>query len=185
MKFIETRIKDLFIIEPQVFRDTRGCFFESYNKSVFEKAGLYYKFVQDNRSESVYGVIRGLHFQIGEYSQAKLVTVISGKVLDVAVDLRKESPTFGQYVSVELSGENKRMFMIPRGFAHGFSVLSDKVSFFYKCDNVYHKPSERGLRFNDPSINIDWIIPTESAILSEKDKVLPFLCEIKKNDNLY
>lgn len=179
MKIIETAIKDVFIIEPQIFRDDRGYFFESWNQAKMAEAGLNYNFIQDNQSKSVYGTIRGLHFQKGEFSQAKLVRVLEGTVLDVAVDLRPGSETFGQHVAVELSAENNRQLMIPRGFAHGFSVLTPTAVFAYKCDNVYNKASEGGLRFNDPDLGIDWKVKPEDAILSEKDKVNPFLKELK------
>lgn len=179
MKIIETAIKDVYIIEPQIFRDDRGYFFESWNQAKMAEAGLNYNFIQDNQSKSVYGTIRGLHFQKGEFSQAKLVRVLEGTVLDVAVDLRPGSETFGQHVAVELSAENNRQLMIPRGFAHGFSVLTPTAVFAYKCDNVYNKASEGGLRFNDPDLGIDWKIKPEDAILSEKDKVNPFLKELK------
>lgn len=178
MNIIETEIEGLYIIEPRVFSDSRGYFFESYNKREFEKAGLQYNFIQDNQSKSSYGTIRGLHFQKGEFSQAKLVSVLLGKVLDVAVDLRKKSPTFGKYVSVELSGENKREFMIPRGFAHGFAVLSETANFSYKCDNLYNKEAEAGIRFDDPDLAIDWKIDLSKEILSEKDKELPCFKDI-------
>lgn len=179
MKIIETAIKDVFIIEPQIFRDDRGYFFESWNQAKMAEAGLNYNFIQDNQSKSVYGTIRGLHFQKGEFSQAKLVRVLDGTVLDVAVDLRPGSETFGRHVAVELSAENNRQLMIPRGFAHGFSVLTPTAVFAYKCDNVYNKASEGGLRFDDPDLEIDWKIKPEDAILSEKDKVNPFLKELK------
>lgn len=173
MKIIETGIKDLFVIEPQVFKDNRGYFFESYNQKKFAELGLNYNFVQDNQSFSSYGVIRGLHYQLNPMAQAKLVRVISGKVLDVAVDLRKDSPTFGKHFSVELSDQNFLQFLIPRGFAHGFSVLSKTAIFFYKCDNFYSKESEAGILYNDPSLNIDWKIPQDKAIVSDKDKKNP------------
>lgn len=175
MKIIETAIKDVFIIEPQIFRDNRGYFFESWNQAEFAKAGLNYNFIQDNQSQSVYGTVRGLHFQKGEHSQAKLVRVLQGTVLDIAVDLRPKSPTFGRHVAIELSAENNFQLLIPRQFAHGFAVLSPTATFAYKCDNIYNKASEGGIRFDDPEINIDWKIKKEDVILSEKDKVLPFL----------
>lgn len=175
MNFLKTEIADVFIIEPRVFPDARGYFFESYNREAFAAAGLDYDFVQDNQSMSSYGTIRGLHFQKGEHAQAKLVRVLSGTVLDVAVDLRRNSPTFGKHVAVELSAENNRQLMIPRGFAHGFSVLSETAIFAYKCDNFYCKAAEGGLRFNDPALGIDWRVPMEKALLSEKDKLNPLL----------
>ncbi len=177
MNFIETDIADVFILEPNVFKDDRGYFFEAYNKTEFENHGLFYDFVQDNQSKSSYGVIRGLHFQKGEFAQAKLVRVLHGTVLDVAVDLRKSSPTFGKYVAVELSQENNRMLLIPRGFAHGFSVLSQTAVFTYKCDNFYHKETEGGIRFDDPDLNIDWRVNLNQAVLSDKDKLLPYFKE--------
>lgn len=166
--FNETKIKDVYIIEPKVFGDNRGYFMETYNKNDFDKAGLNYQFVQDNQSKSKKGVLRGLHFQ-KNFPQAKLVRVISGEVFDVAVDLRKDSSTYGQWVGVILSAENKKMFMIPRGFAHGFLVLSESAEFTYKCDDFYHPEDEGGIIWNDPQINISW--PTDGEIiLSEKDK---------------
>ena len=178
MKISKTAIEGVVIIEPQVFKDERGYFFESYNQAKMEEAGLHYNFIQDNQSKSSYGVVRGIHFQKGEYAQAKLVRVLEGTVLDVAVDLRKNSPTFGKYVAVELSAENKKQLMIPRGFGHGFAVLSQTAVFAYKCDNVYNKASEGGIRFDDPDIGIDWKINSKDAILSEKDKNAPLLKEV-------
>ena len=179
MKVIKTDIEGVLIIEPVVFEDERGYFFESYNKEDLKKQGVDYDFIQDNQSKSCYGTIRGIHFQKGEYAQAKLVRVLEGKVLDVAVDLRKNSKTFGKYVSVELSAENRRQLMIPRGFGHGFSVLSETAVFVFFCDNVYNKASEGGLRFDDPSLGIDWKIDLNKAVLSEKDKNNPLLGEIE------
>ena len=178
MKITKTALDGVVIIEPQVFEDARGYFFESWNKAKMEEAGLNYDFIQDNQSKSCYGTIRGIHFQKGEFSQAKLVRVLQGTVLDVAVDLRKDSKTFGQHVAVELSAENNRQLMIPRGFGHGFSVLSETAVFTYKCDNVYNKASEGGIRFDDPDINIDWKVRPEDAILSDKDKNAPFLKDV-------
>jgi len=175
MTVTDTFIKDLKIIEPKVFGDQRGYFFETWNKSVFEAAGINFVPVQQNESSSTYGVVRGLHFQLNPYSQAKLVRCVVGKVLDVAVDVRKGSPTFGKHISVELSEENKRQFFIPRGFAHGFSVLSDYAVFSYLCDNVYNKESEGGIIFNDPELAIDWKIPQDKMILSDKDTKHPTL----------
>ncbi len=177
MNFIKTVLEGVYVIEPKVFEDERGYFFESYSKAEFEKNGLFYDFVQDNQSKSSYGVVRGLHFQKGEFAQAKLVRVLEGKVLDAAVDLRRNSPTFGQHVTVELSAENKKMLMIPRGFGHGFSVLSETAVFAYKCDNLYHKAAEGGVRFDDPELGIDWKIDLNHANLSEKDQALPLLKE--------
>ncbi|WP_242203333.1 dTDP-4-dehydrorhamnose 3,5-epimerase [Aestuariivivens insulae] len=172
----ETKLKGCFIIEPKIFNDSRGYFFESFNQNTFnELIGQNISFVQDNESFSSKGVLRGLHYQTGEYAQAKLVRVVKGRVLDVAVDLRKSSQTFGEYVTVELSGENKNQLFIPRGFAHGFVVLSDTAIFSYKCDNFYHKGSEGGIIFNDKELNIDWKLPEKELVISEKDLVLPQL----------
>lgn len=169
MNFIKTEIDGVVIIEPRLFADERGYFFESYNQEEFAAAGITARFVQDNQSKSSYGVIRGLHCQQGEYAQAKLVRAIAGSVLDVAVDIREGSKTFGKYVSVELSAENKRQLYIPRGFLHGFSVLSETAVFAYKCDNLYCKAAEAGVRFDDKDIGIDWKIPADKIIVSEKD----------------
>lgn len=174
MKIIKTQIQGLLIIEPDIFKDHRGYFIESYSEKKFIDLGITNHFVQDNESQSTYGVIRGLHYQIGEFSQAKLVRVIKGKVLDVAVDLRKNSPTFGQWFSIELDEQDKKMFFIPKGFAHGFSVLSDVAIFSYKCDQFYNKDYERGILFSDPQLNIDWKINSNKVVVSEKDKILPF-----------
>ncbi|MFV0162212.1 dTDP-4-dehydrorhamnose 3,5-epimerase [Empedobacter falsenii] len=171
MKAIETNLKGCFILEPTVFEDERGYFFESYNENKLEQI-LGYKptFVQDNQSKSTYGVVRGLHMQAGEYSQAKLVRVVEGAVIDVAVDVRPGSETYGQSVTVELSADNKRQLFIPRGFLHGFSVISESAVFFYKCDNGYNKESEDGVYPLDAALAIDWQVPVEKIILSEKDK---------------
>jgi len=181
MEIIKTDIEGLLIIKPKIFEDNRGYFFESFNKQTFEDNGLNYNFIQDNESKSSYGVIRGLHYQLAPYAQTKLVRVLKGKVLDVAVDLRKGSPTFGKWHAVELSEDNKQQFLIPQGFAHGFSVLSETAIFAYKCDNLYNKDSERGINFNDKSLNIDWEIPSEKAIVSAKDKVLPCINDADMN----
>jgi len=170
MNFIKTEIDGVVIVEPRVFADDRGYFFESYNEAEFVKNGITNKFVQDNQSKSSYGVIRGLHCQLGEHAQAKLVRVLQGTVLDVAVDIRAGSPTFGKHVAVELSAENNRQLFIPRGFLHGFSVLSDTVIFAYKCDNLYNKESEFGVRFDDAKIGVDWRVPADKVIVSEKDR---------------
>ena len=170
MNLIETSLDGVLIVEPKVFTDSRGYFFESYNQALFEEAGIYYSFVQDNQSKSVFGTIRGLHFQKGQYAQAKLVRVLQGKVLDVVVDLRMGSPTFGQHVAVELSGENNWQLLVPRGFGHGFSVLSETAVFSYKCDNFYAPESEGSVRFDDPDLAIDWRIDMDKALLSDKDK---------------
>lgn len=173
MEYIETAIKGVFIIEPRVFNDTRGYFMEAWKKADFEEHIGKVDFIQDNESKSTYGVLRGLHYQKGEYSQAKLVRVMKGKVLDVAVDIRRSSPTFGQHVMVELSDENKRQFFIPRGFAHGFLVLSDEAVFTYKVDNVYAPQHEAGIRWNDPELNLLWPIDQEKVVTSEKDLNAP------------
>ncbi len=169
MKLTLTPIKDLVVIEPKVFGDERGYFYEAYNKNTFHELGLDYDFVQDNQSFSRKGVLRGLHFQ-KNYPQAKLVRVIEGEVFDVAVDLRKDSPTYGKWYGVVLSGENKKMFMIPRGFAHGFLVLSETAIFSYKCDDFYHPNDEGGIIYNDPTIGVEWPKLDCEFVLSEKDK---------------
>ncbi len=182
MKVIDTKISDLFILEPKVFKDDRGYFLESYNKKVLDNvSGKEYTFVQDNESKSSYGVIRGLHYQLAPFSQAKLVRVLQGNVYDVAVDLRKNSPTYLDWVGVELSAENKKQFLIPKGFAHGFSVLSETVIFEYKCDEYYHPEAEAGIIYNDPSLNIDWKIKADNIKISPKDLLLPKLKEAKMN----
>lgn len=178
MEVIRTDIDGLLIIKPRLFEDGRGYFFESFSQRNFDAQIGPVKFVQDNESLSSYGVIRGLHMQKAPYTQAKLVRVISGSVLDVAVDLRPGSPTFGRHVSAELSGENHLMFYIPKGFAHGFSVLSEKVVFQYKCDEFYHPEAEIAVKWDDPALGIDWRIPEEDAILSEKDKRHPLLKDL-------
>ena len=178
MKVIETKIPGLLIIEPRVFRDERGYFFESYSQRDFEAQVGDVHFVQDNESMSTRGVIRGLHFQRPPFTQTKLVRVVRGTVLDIAVDIRKGSPTYGQHVAVELSGENQRQFFIPKGFAHGFAVLSDTAVFQYKCDEFYHPEADGGIQLDDPSLGIDWRIPTAEAIRSQKDLTLPLLSEI-------
>lgn len=173
MPFIETEFPGLKVYEPRVFADERGYFFESFNQRTFEEGGIFCNFVQDNQARSTRGVLRGLHFQTGEYAQAKLVRVLEGAVLDVVVDLRPESPTYGKWYSIELTAENKRQLFVPRGFAHGYVVLSDTAEFFYKCDNFYSKAHEGGIIYNDPSLNIDWQLPVDQFIVSEKDRVLP------------
>ena len=170
MEYIKTEIEGVLIIQPRVFEDARGYFFEAWKKAEFEEHVGKVEFIQDNESKSSFGVLRGLHYQRGEFSQAKLVRVISGRVLDVAVDLRKDSPTFGRYVMVELSAENKRQFFIPRGFAHGFLVLSDEAVFTYKVDNVYAPQAEASIRWDDEQIGIQWPIAAEQLLLSEKDR---------------
>ena len=173
MEITETGIPNLLIITPKVFEDSRGYFFESYNSEVFEKFGLSQEWIQDNQSKSSYGVIRGLHYQLAPFSQSKLVRVISGRILDVALDIRRGSPTFGKHFTIELSDENKKQLLIPKGFAHGFSVLSDTAIVLYKCDALYKHEEERGILYNDPSLGIDWQISDNKAIVSAKDKVHP------------
>jgi len=166
----KTPLEGLLIVEPKVFKDQRGYFFESYNKKLYAENGISDNFVQDNQSFSSYGVVRGLHYQLNPFAQSKLVRVLQGKIFDVAVDLRKDSPTFGQWFGVELSSENFLQLYIPRGFAHGFSVLSEIAVVFYKCDNYYAPDYEEGILFDDPVLNIDWKVPIEKVIVSEKDK---------------
>lgn len=170
MDYIQTEIDGVWVIQPKVFCDDRGYFMEAFKKEEFERNIGKVDFIQDNESKSSFGVLRGLHYQKGEYSQAKLVRVIKGRVLDVAVDLRRDSKTFGKYVSIELSEDNKRQFFIPRGFAHGFLVLSEEVIFTYKVDNVYMPSAEASIRYDDPFVNIDWPITDEQVVLSPKDK---------------
>ena len=178
MKVIKTAIEDVVIIEPDVFGDSRGYFFESYSQKKFDELVRPVRFVQDNESKSKYGVLRGLHFQKGKDAQSKLVRVVKGRVLDVAVDIRKGSPTFGKYVAVELTEDNHRQLFVPRGFAHGFSVLSDEVIFQYKCDNLYAPESEGAIAWNDPDIGIDWQLPAEDVLLSTKDSAHPMLKDV-------
>ena len=181
MKIIETTIPGLLIIEPRVFADQRGYFFESYNQQKHQDAGIFTLFIQDNESKSGRGVIRGLHYQLAHYAQTKLVRVIQGSVYDVAVDCRKGSPTFGQSYGLELSEENKLQFFIPKGFAHGFSVLSQTAVFSYKCDALYNPESERGVRYNDPALKINWRIDPSEAIVSGKDTILPLFADAEMN----
>ena len=181
MKFIETKLKGCFILEPKIIKDERGYFMESFNEKTFQEGiGQKVTFVQDNQSFSTKGVLRGLHYQCGEHAQAKLVRVLQGEVLDVAVDLRPDSKTYGQYEAVVLSEENQLQFFIPRGFAHGFLVLSETATFFYKCDNLYNKESEAGLIYNDETLNIIWNFPFKDLIISDKDLVLPTLQNCNK-----
>ena len=177
MNVIKTEIEGVLILEPRIFEDPRGYFFESFNLRDFEGQVGHVDFVQDNESKSSYGVVRGLHFQKGEHCQAKLVRVVRGSVLDVAVDIRPGSPTFGTHVAVELTGENHRQLFLPRGMAHGFSVLSEEAVFQYKCDNFYCKESEGAIAWDDPDLGIDWRVPAEDVILSEKDRHHPRLSE--------
>lgn len=178
MNVIQTPIEGLIIVEPQVFGDARGYFVETYNEARYAAAGITARFVQDNQSMSTFGVVRGLHFQKPPYSQAKLVSCLEGSVLDVAVDLRAGSPTYGQHVAVVLSAENHRQFFIPKGFAHGFSVLSERALFAYKCDELYHPEAEGGILLSDPDLHIDWQIPADQMILSAKDTKHPLLKEL-------
>ena len=189
MKIIETEIRELVVIEPDIFGDERGYFFESFSEREFCSKVREVRFVQDNESKSRYGVLRGLHFQKPPYAQSKLVRVVKGAVLDVAIDIRMGSPTFGQHVAVELSEQNHRQFFIPRGFAHGFAVLTDEVVFQYKCDNFYAPQSEGALAWDDPDLAIDWRIPADDVILSAKDACHPRLKDapwlFDYNENLY
>lgn len=189
MNVIKTAIDGVVIIEPRLFKDDRGYFFESFSERDFNAQVRTVRFVQDNESKSSYGVLRGLHFQKPPFAQSKLVRVVKGAVLDVAVDIRKGSPTFGQHVAVELTEENHRQFFIPRGFAHGFSVLTDEVIFQYKCDNFYAPQSEGAIAWNDPALGIDWRIPADKVVLSEKDKHHPLLkeadCLFNYKEDLY
>lgn len=181
MPFHTTDIPGLLIFEPNVFEDSRGYFFEAYNENVFRQQGLDLRFVQDNQSKSSYGVIRGLHYQLHPFGQTKLVRAVEGKILDVAVDLRKNSPTYSKHVAIELSADNKRQLLIPPGFAHGFSVLSETAIVFYKCDAFYSKENEAGIRYNDPVVNINWKIPTGKEIVSQKDLQLPLFENCRNN----
>ena len=181
MPFISTSIPDLLVFEPRVFEDNRGYFFESFNQKTFQEAGIEITFIQDNQSSSQYGVIRGLHYQLHPHAQTKLVRVLSGSILDVAVDMRKGSPSFGKSFSAELSAENKKQLLVPKGFAHGFSVLSERAEVFYKCDSFYNKESEAGFMYNDMATGIDWQIPAGKEIISEKDKWLPSFVECINN----
>lgn len=175
MPFFPTPIEGLIVFEPAVFGDERGYFFESYNRRTWEQAGIQCDFVQDNQARSTRGVLRGLHYQSGEMAQAKLVRVVEGEVLDVAVDLRPGSATYGQWYGIRLSAENKKQLFVPRGFAHGYLVLSETAEFAYKCDNFYSKAHEGGLRYDDPKVGIDWGFDLSQVIVSEKDKELPYL----------
>ena len=179
MNFIKTEIDGVIIVEPKIFKDERGYFFESYNEAEFVKNGIPNRFVQDNQSMSSYGVVRGLHCQLGDKAQAKLVRVLQGKVLDVAVDARPDSQTFGKHVAVELSAENQRQLFIPRGFLHGFSVLSETAVFAYKCDNLYCKEAEFGIRYDDPEVSVNWQIPPKKIIASAKDRAAGRLRDLK------
>lgn len=181
MPFIETGLPGLLVFEPTVFEDSRGYFYEAYNEKAFAQQGITTKFVQDNQSCSSYGVIRGLHYQLSPHAQIKLVRVLSGVILDVAVDIRKGSPTFGKVYALELSAQNKKQLYIPAGFAHGFSVLSEMAEVLYKCDAFYNKESEGGILYNDPALQIDWKIAPDKAIISDKDIKQPRLADCKNN----
>jgi len=181
LKIQETIFPGLCIIEPVVFEDSRGYFYESYNEKAFNAAGIEIKFVQDNQARSSYGVIRGLHYQVPPHTQTKLVRALSGTILDVVLDLRKYSSTYGRTFSIELSAENKKQLLIPKGFAHGYSVLSESAEVFYKCDAFYHKDAEEGVLFNDPALGIDWKIPAGKVIISEKDLRYPDLVNCKNH----
>ncbi|MGO4905332.1 dTDP-4-dehydrorhamnose 3,5-epimerase [Flavobacterium sp. W20_MBD1_R3] len=181
MNFIPTKLDGCYIIEPKIIKDERGYFMESFNENTFQKGVQQdVHFVQDNQSFSTKGVLRGLHYQTGSHCQAKLVRVLHGEVLDIAVDIRPESKTFGEHIAISLSADNQKQFFVPRGFAHGFLVLSETATFFYKCDNFYNKESEGGILFNDPELNIDWQFPEAELIISEKDQILPTLANAKK-----
>ena len=177
MPFTKTDFPGLTIFEPKVWGDSRGYFYESFNANTFREAGILNDFVQDNQAKSSYGVLRGLHYQVGELAQAKLVRVVEGEVLDVVVDIRPDSPMYGKSFSIHLSAENHKQLFVPRGFAHGYAVLSESAIFCYKCDNFYSREHEGGIRFNDPQLEIDWQMDLKDAILSEKDLVQPFFGE--------
>lgn len=181
MKVIKTDFPDLYVIEPKVFEDSRGYFFESFNAQKFNDAGINILFVQDNESHSSHGVIRGLHYQLSPYAQTKLVRVIKGKILDVVVDIRQNSPTFGKHFSIELSGGNKTQLLVPKGLAHGFSVLSDTATVMYKCDTFYSTEAERGINYNDPKLAIDWMVEPDKVLVSSKDRVYPNLTDAEMN----
>jgi dTDP-4-dehydrorhamnose 3,5-epimerase len=173
MPFIKTDFPGLLIFEPKVFEDKRGYFYESYNENIFLTEGITIKFVQDNQAQSSYGVLRGLHYQLAPYAQTKLIRALSGSILDVVVDIRKGSPTYGKVFTIELSAANKKQLLVPKGFAHGYSVLTQTAEVFYKCDAFYNKETEGGIMYNDPILNIEWQIPADKTIVSEKDVLLP------------
>ena len=170
MPFIKTEFPNLFVFEPRVFEDNRGYFFESYNQKTFSIEGIEINFVQDNQASSSFGVIRGLHFQMDPFAQTKLIRVLSGEIIDAVVDIRKSSPTYGKAYTILLSAENKKQLLVPKGFAHGYSVISQTAEVFYKCDEFYHKECEGGIAWNDPALNIDWQIPTDRIVVSDKDQ---------------
>jgi dTDP-4-dehydrorhamnose 3,5-epimerase len=181
MAFTTTDFPGLLIYEPNVFKDDRGYFFESFNDNVFQKYGLHFSFIQDNQSHSSFGVLRGLHYQLGPHAQTKLIRVLQGKILDAVVDIRKGSPGYGKYFSIELSAENKKQLLVPKGFAHAFAVLSETADVLYKCDSFYNKESEAGIIYNDPVLNIDWTISAEKIIVSTKDLELPAFSDCINN----
>ena len=181
MPFTLTEFPGLLIYEPRIFNDDRGYFFESYNENTFLADGVAMKFVQDNQARSTYGVIRGLHFQLAPHAQTKLIRSLSGSILDVVVDLRKGSPKYGKVFRIELSADNKKQLLVPKGFAHGYSVLTETAEVLYKCDSFYHKESEGGLLFNDPALAIDWQIPADKALVAQKDLILPGLSSVVSN----
>jgi dTDP-4-dehydrorhamnose 3,5-epimerase len=181
MSFTQTSIPGLFIIEPNVFEDSRGYFFESYSERAFISEGVDITFVQDNQARSSYGVIRGLHYQLDPYAQTKLIRVLSGKILDVVVDIRKGSPAFGKVFTIELSAENRKQLLVPQGLAHGYAVLSETAEIFYKCDAFYNKESEGSIIYNDPSLAIDWQIPADKIIVSDKDRIAPGFADCNNN----
>jgi len=181
MPFVKTDFPGLLVYEPKVFADSRGYFFESYNQNTFTSEGVNIQFVQDNQAQSSYGVIRGLHYQLNPYAQTKLIRVLSGSIIDAAVDLRKGSPTYGKAFTIELSATNKKQLLVPKGFAHGYSVISETAEVFYKCDEFYHKECEGGVMYNDPALNINWQVPLDNAIISEKDTTHPLLQHCSNN----
>src|SRR5450432_346837 len=181
MPFIKTDFPGLQVFIPAIFEDKRGYFFESYNQKLFSDEGIEINFVQDNQASSSFGVIRGLHYQLEPYAQTKLIRVLSGNILDAVVDIRKNSPGYGKAFTIELSAQNKKQLLIPKGFAHGYSVISESAEVFYKCDAFYHKESEGGIAWNDPSLNINWRVPYNKRIISEKDKIHPQLAACKNN----
>jgi dTDP-4-dehydrorhamnose 3,5-epimerase len=181
MPFFKTEFAGLLIFEPAIYKDSRGYFFESYNEKTFLNENIDLRFVQDNQSSSSYGVVRGLHYQLSPHAQTKLVRVLTGTIVDIAVDIRKNSPTFSKVFSIEISAENKKQLLIPPGFAHGFSVLTERAEVLYKCDDFYDKESETGIRYDDPQLSIDWKIPANKMIVSEKDQQLPLLAQSKNN----
>jgi len=181
MPFIKTDFPGLLIFEPKVFEDHRGYFYESYNEKICHEAGIDIRFVQDNQAKSSYGVVRGLHYQLDPFAQTKFIRVLAGAILDVVVDIREGSPTYGKSFSIELSAENKLQLLVPKGFAHGYSVISPTAEVFYKCDEFYHKEAEAGIKFDDPSLNIDWRIEPSKQLISEKDTYHPVFAESKNN----